>query len=371
MAKGLDYSWARPGGAAIKAAGFQFVVRYIPYPGNGGKGLERPELDDLRANGIAVAMVYESWAARALDGREAGKQDARTSQQQLERVGLDPNMPVYFAVDFDARPDQQNLIDEYLRGAAEVLGAGRVGVYAGYHVIKRCKENGTAAYLWQTYAWSGGNVHPDIHLYQYLNGQNVNGAVDFNENKKADFGQEGSHPLPPAPQPTPGDSTYTVVSGDTLIGIQGKTGVNWHLIADLNNITAPYVIYPGQILRLGGSPSKPPVVTPTSSTGGSYTVKGGDTLSSIASKHGTDWQTLYNLNKAVIGGDPNKIFPGQVLKLPGGGSAPAQVPTYTVVSGDTLSGIASRFGTSWQELQRINNISDANKIYPGQVIKLK
>ena len=301
MAKGLDYSWARPGGATIKNAGYKFVVRYIPYPGNRGKGLEKPELQDLRNHGLAVAMVFESWAARALDGRKAGQQDAAESQRQLERIGMDRTMPIYFAVDFDAREDQQAAIDEYLRGAADILGKDRIGVYGGYHVIKRCVQNKTATYLWQTYAWSGGNVHPDIHLYQYLNGQNLNGAVDFNLSKKAYFGQEkGAHSVPSEPsKPTNPKGSYTVVKGDTLSGIGQKTGTDWHEIADLNNITAPYVIYPGQILRLPGSASKPPVLpTPPASrpSGGSYTVKAGDTLSSIASKHGTTWQELARIN---------------------------------------------------------------------------
>lgn len=45
-------------------------------------------------------------------------------------------------------------------------------------------------------------------------------------------------------------------------------------------------------------------------------VKSGDTLSKIAAAHGTTWQKLYELNKGVIGGNPNLIRPGQDLKLP-------------------------------------------------------
>lgn len=45
-------------------------------------------------------------------------------------------------------------------------------------------------------------------------------------------------------------------------------------------------------------------------------VKSGDSLSKIAAAHGTTWQKLYELNKGVIGGNPNLIRPGQDLKLP-------------------------------------------------------
>ncbi|MEV3854573.1 transglycosylase family protein [Streptomyces sp. NPDC050095] len=46
---------------------------------------------------------------------------------------------------------------------------------------------------------------------------------------------------------------------------------------------------------------------------GGYVVRGGDTLGAIATAHGTNWQRLYTINKAVIGGDPDLILPGQHL----------------------------------------------------------
>ncbi|PWI06026.1 transglycosylase [Streptomyces sp. NWU339] len=51
------------------------------------------------------------------------------------------------------------------------------------------------------------------------------------------------------------------------------------------------------------------------SSGGSYTVRKGDTLSGIAARHGTTWKRLYAANKDVIGGDPDVIMPGQRLAL--------------------------------------------------------
>ncbi len=64
----------------------------------------------------------------------------------------------------------------------------------------------------------------------------------------------------------------------------------------------------------GGPASPPPAPTPSPRT---YTVQPGDTLSGIAQKLGlSGWQALYQANAGVIGGDPNKIYPGQVLVLP-------------------------------------------------------
>ncbi|WP_394435214.1 LysM peptidoglycan-binding domain-containing protein [Streptomyces sp. SGAir0957] len=49
--------------------------------------------------------------------------------------------------------------------------------------------------------------------------------------------------------------------------------------------------------------------------GGGYVVRGGDTLSRIAAAHGTGWQRLYTINRAVIGADPDLIMPGQRLLI--------------------------------------------------------
>ncbi len=60
--------------------------------------------------------------------------------------------------------------------------------------------------------------------------------------------------------------------------------------------------------------------TPTTETSTqSYTVKSGDTLSGIARKltGSTNWQTIYEQNKGIIGSNPNRIKPGQVLTIPG------------------------------------------------------
>ncbi|GAA0910258.1 transglycosylase family protein [Streptomyces thermoalcalitolerans] len=48
---------------------------------------------------------------------------------------------------------------------------------------------------------------------------------------------------------------------------------------------------------------------------GSYTVRAGDTLSGIAARYGTTWQRLYAANRSVIGDDPDLIVPGQRLVL--------------------------------------------------------
>lgn len=94
-----------------------------------------------------------------------------------------------------------------------------------------------------------------------------------------------------------------------------------------------------------------------------YTVKSGDTLSGIASKFGTTYQELAQLNRIA---DPNKIYVGQVLKINGTNYE----ITYTVKSGDNLTKIAKQFNTTVDNLVSKNGIKDKNKIYVGQVLKI-
>lgn len=108
-------------------------------------------------------------------------------------------------------------------------------------------------------------------------------------------------------------------------------------------------------------PEPAPNPNPTTQT---YTVVPGDTLYSIATRYRTTIAELAALNGIL---NPNLIYPGQVLNVP---DFSAPVSTYTVRPGDTLSSIAGRFGTSVGELASINNISNPNLIYPGQVLRL-
>ncbi|MDX3583760.1 LysM peptidoglycan-binding domain-containing protein [Streptomyces europaeiscabiei] len=63
------------------------------------------------------------------------------------------------------------------------------------------------------------------------------------------------------------------------------------------------------------APSRPAGHADRSASRGDYTVRRGDTLSGVAARHGTTWRQVYAANRAVIGGDPDMIVPGQRLDL--------------------------------------------------------
>ena len=203
-------------------------------------------------------------------------------------------------------------------------------------------------------------------------------------------------PAPTTPAPAPAApaaaTTYTVVARDTLSGIASRFGTTTRNLMSLNGITNANFLRVGQVLTISGAaatpapaapatpapaspaPASPAPAAPSASATSSYTVVARDTLSGIASRFGTTTRNLMSLNAIT---NANAIRIGQVLTVTG---APAAAPaaaapsasgtTYTVAAGDSLSGIASRFGTTTRNLMALNGITNANLIRIGQVIKL-
>ncbi|MDE3088803.1 MAG: LysM peptidoglycan-binding domain-containing protein [Chloroflexota bacterium] len=89
----------------------------------------------------------------------------------------------------------------------------------------------------------------------------------------------------------------------------------------------------------------------------------------IARKFGVTVPALLAANPGI---NPNSVYPGQVLNVPGSG-APGPIPPgpsggYTVQPGDTLFSIAVRFHTTTYALQIANHLANPNFIYPGQAL---
>lgn len=194
--EGVDYV-SGPTPAELRRAGKRFVCRYVSTPGN-PKNLTRPEVRELHANGLAVVVVFETTARRALDGRAAGRADATSARAQARALGW-RRPRIYFAVDFDtsALPDGGlSLVVDYVRGAADVLGRRRTGVYGGLRTVTACQAAGVCRYSWQTYAWSRGLWHPGVNLEQYENGVVLAGhEVDLDRAVRLRFGSWRPWPL--------------------------------------------------------------------------------------------------------------------------------------------------------------------------------
>lgn len=93
-----------------------------------------------------------------------------------------------------------------------------------------------------------------------------------------------------------------------------------------------------------------------------YVVKAGDTLSAIAKKYGTSVSKLASDNEIP---NPNLIYVGQTLEINTNKDVNKSV-IYIVKKGDTLSGIAKKYNTTYQKIAKDNNITNPNLIYPNQ-----
>lgn len=186
-------------------------------------------------------------------------------------------------------------------------------------------------------------------------------------------------------------TTYTVAAGDTLAAIAKKFGVTQAAIIEANNLADPNKLVLGQQLQIPGAAAAAGAAAGSAGAGsassgaaasgatGSYVVQRNDTLGQIAQKHNTTVAALMELNGIT---NPDRIAVGQKLIVPGAGSGgqaasqPAattgttQTRSYTVQKGDTLLSIARRFGLTVKQLQAANNITNPDKIYPGQTLTI-
>lgn len=169
----------------------------------------------------------------------------------------------------------------------------------------------------------------------------------------------------PAPVVSPA-TTWTVKSGDTLSRIASAWHVTVSALAATNGLADPDLIRVGEIIHKPGSAGSGPAPV---ASGATYMVKTGDTLSAIASTRGTSVPVLVSLNHLS---NPDRIYSGQVLHLPGQRAAtPPAARVYIVKSGDTLSAIAAHLGYpgGYVALAARNVIhGPAYVIHPGQQI---
>ena len=165
--------------------------------------------------------------------------------------------------------------------------------------------------------------------------------------------------------PDANNEIYIVKKGDTLYGIASRYGVNIDDLRRYNNL-------PGNVLSIGQQlyiPTGQMVDDIIGTNYDTYVVKTDDSLFSVASNYGISVDELKRINN--LGSDV--LFIGQQLLVPSGSeiidSNITNYVDYRIVSGDTLYGIASRYGVSVDELKSLNNLPN-NNLSVGQVIKV-
>lgn len=205
----------------------------------------------------------------------------------------------------------------------------------------------------------------------------VDGYVDKNKFTQNIFlGESSECPSVEEPEPVPEEEPqtvyYTVKRGDTLWNIARNYGTTVQSIAGINGISNPNLIYPGQVLKILVNDTSETGVNTMGHI--IYTVKSGDTLWNIARNYGTTVQNIAELNGIR---NPNFIYIGQRLRIDvnysisaSSGSGALQGITYIVRRGDNLWRIARRYGVTVRYIASLNNIQNPNRIYPGQILKI-
>ncbi|MET0433413.1 MAG: LysM peptidoglycan-binding domain-containing protein [Cellulomonas sp.] len=175
------------------------------------------------------------------------------------------------------------------------------------------------------------------------------------------------------------DEQYTVRSGDTVSHIAAKYGTSVTAVRSANGLNGSAFIREGQRLTIptaGGAAATTSAATPASA-GGAHTVASGETVSAIAKRYGTTVAAITSAN-----GLDSRAFirVGQTLTVPGASgaattTAAATAPAsaggrHTVASGETVSAIAKRYGTTVAAITSANGLDSRAFIRVGQTLTI-
>ena len=214
----VDYSAGVPSASAVKAAGHMGAVRYVSDRRPGaewmrGKPVTAAETRDYKANGLAVASVYQFGRAETADWKRGALGAAAHAPKAMAlhtAAGGPTGRPIYVAIDDNPTLEQfNNQINPYLKAMGTAFNAAgyQLGVYGNYYTIAWCLEDGIGSYFWQHDWGSRGKIHPRANLHQVAGWQaNIQGIqVDINNVYASDWGQWTPGQASTLTNMTPGD----------------------------------------------------------------------------------------------------------------------------------------------------------------------
>lgn len=295
----------------------------------------------------------------------------------------------------------------------------------GSNVRQRVQRTGYAASPWVSENWVSVNdpsmaiqwwMNSYVHRNNILNGNwhelGIGGAYQAGNSQfifVAVFaaGESGDSVLviPPEPQPLPipaGGMQYQIQSGDTLLSIGLRYGVEWPMIAGANGLSEYSLLQIGQVIRIPGvenvggyvgdqvqaasTTQAVSFVEPENSNTfiRRYTVQAGDTLDRIAGIYDISWQDLARENGlgeySVLSVGKEIRIPGAIQKKPSESVAEPSVQAqaaalvaseHVIGPGDTIISIALQYDMDWQDLLRLNNLTESSVLRLGQTIRLQ
>lgn len=272
-----------------------------------------------------------------------------TPQNLLLLNGLNASQSIYIGQHLKVKGDSR------LTGNVEVPSISSVTGNVKYYTVRTGDSLFAIAKRF--------NTTPDA--IQQLNGMSSNSNIFPGQRLIISGGSNGNTQQ----QDTP--AYHTVSRGESLYAIAQKYNTTPQYLLQLNNLNTNSRIFIGQKLQVKAStptPTPSPSFNPPSVSTNSdvYTVKRGDSLYAISQRYGTTPQQILALNDLA----PNAtIYIGQMLRVKAPEVAPPRAnsnfQSYTVQRGDWLAKIADQFGTTPEEIVRLNNLSGSG-LFIGQ-----
>ncbi|MFI2751901.1 LysM peptidoglycan-binding domain-containing protein [Cellulomonas sp. P22] len=187
-----------------------------------------------------------------------------------------------------------------------------------------------------------------------------------------------------AGSPAHADEQYTVRQGDTVSHIAARTGTSVQSIARANALADVARIRVGQQLTIpSAGTAAAPLTTTIAPAAATHTVASGETVSKIAARYGTTVQAVVAANgldsRALIRIGQQLSIPGTTATTPTTAAPTATVAaattstattTHTVASGETVSKIAARYGTTVQAVVAANGLDSRALIRIGQQLSI-
>lgn len=292
-------------------------------------------------------------------------------------------------VEEESMKDMRAGVSAYIKKLRS-LGAEKVGIYIAHHLYKSFNLNlDEADAVWiPRYGKNNGKVNeaPDFtcDLHQYTSTGRLagySGNLDLNRiisNKPLSFFTGGSVKQSPKQKQQKNDEkvkTYKVVTKlkgyktaenaknrkNAVSSVNPNTYYIFNESQGMINVTKKVGV-PGSWINPADNKESDSATTIEKL----HIVKAGDTLSEIAAKYGTTVAKLQQLNNLK---NPNLIYVGQKIKV--SGSATSSAKYHVVKSGDTVSELAEKYGSTIAQIKSWNKLDNKYTIYVGQKIRVK
>ncbi|WP_147796464.1 lytic transglycosylase domain-containing protein [Cellulomonas sp. Y8] len=204
----------------------------------------------------------------------------------------------------------------------------------------------------------------------------LNGSAFIREGQRLTIPTAGGAAATTTAAPASAGGAHTVASGETVSAIAKRYGTTVAAITSANGLDSRAFIRVGQTLTIpGASGAAATTAAAPAATGGAHTVASGETVSAIAKRYGTTVAAVVSAN-----GLDSRAFirVGQTLTIPGASGAAATTaaaPTsaggrHTVASGETVSAIAKRYGTTVAAITSANGLDSRAFIRVGQTLTI-